>query len=110
MAILKLPVTRFICQHSIGCSRSKYAYLAMQKDLEEALKSCAWRESVAPATTVTLTVNQLTKTDAPKDADGRVIGQSSYTAYLDDKYTREWSRTVSSCQTHIFRRKAFWTR
>ena len=86
MATLKLPVTRFICQHSIGCSRSKYAYLAMQKDLEEALKSCAWRESVAPATTVTLTVNQLTKTDAPKDADGRVIGQSSYTAYLDDKY------------------------
>lgn len=83
---LKLPMTRFVAQVSNGCARSKYAYLAMQQDLEDGLKVCSWREAMAPVSSVTLTVNQLTKTDADKDDNGNWLNQSSYTAYLDDRY------------------------
>lgn len=84
---LTLPCVRFVRQVSGGCARSKYSYQAMQTDLLAALKLAPWRAARCTLEEVSTVTNKVTQTDRVVDGDtGLVVKQSTYTAFLDDRY------------------------
>lgn len=84
---LNLPCTRFVRQVSGGCARSKYSFQAMQTDLLDELKRAPWRAARCALEEVSTVTNKVTQTDRIIDEEsGLVIKQSSYTAFLDDRY------------------------
>ena len=115
---VKLNCVRFVRQVSNGLARSKYSYLAMQRDLLEKLKEAPWRLSEASLSAVTSVTNQVTRTDRVVDQEtGEVKSESTFSAFIDDRYdatsraaTRTWRQprcadtpawwpTASRCRT-----------
>jgi len=85
-ATIKLPCVRFVKRVSNGGSFSKYGYIGMMQRNGEALKTVPWLEAATAAEDVTLTTNQLTKTDGKARDDGTWEKTPSYTAYMGDMY------------------------
>lgn len=85
-ATIKLPCVRFVKRVSNGGSFSKYGYIGMMQRNGEALKTVPWLEAATAADAVTLTTNQLTKTDGKVREDGSWEKHPSYTAYMGDMY------------------------
>lgn len=86
-ATVKLESVRFVKRVSNGASLSKYGYIGMMQANAEALKAAPWRLASTPQDEVTLTTNQLSKTDGVWDtAAGNWATKPTYTAYMDDKY------------------------
>jgi len=85
-ATVRLPYARFVRRVSSGASLSKYGYIGMMNQNGEALKSVPWT-AAASDSEVTLTTNQLTKTDGVFDSTtGRWTEDPTYTAYMADVY------------------------
>ena len=85
-ATIKLPCVRFVKRVSNGGSLSKYGYIGMMQRNGEALKTVPWLEAATAADAVTLTTNQLTKTDGKASESGAWEKLPSFTAYMGDMY------------------------
>lgn len=86
-ATVKLPFARFVRRVSSGASLSKYGYIGMMQDNAAALESAPWTMATNPADQVTLTTNQLTRTDGVFDATAaKWTTPPTYTAYMDSIY------------------------
>ena len=84
---VKLDSVRFVKRVSNGGSLSKYGYIGMMESLADSIKSSPWVQSNASADAVTLTTNQLTKTDGVLDPEtGAWTTKPTYTAYMADIY------------------------
>ena len=86
MATVKLPFIRFVKRVSNGASLSKYGYIGMMDQNADLIQSAPWVLAQSP-NSVTLTTNQLTKTDGIFDSTtGAWTTQPTYTAYMADTY------------------------
>ena len=86
-ATVKLESIRFVKRVSNGGSLSKYGYIGMMESLADSIKYSPWVQSNASADAVTLTTNQLTKTDGVFDAETNAwTTLPTYTAYMADIY------------------------
>lgn len=86
-ATVNLTGVRFVRRVSNGGSRSKYGYIGMMQENAAAIESSPWIKASTASDAVTLTTNQLTKTDGAFSAEtGAWTAEPSYTAYMDDRY------------------------
>ena len=84
-ATIKLDSVRFVKRVTNGASMSKYGYIGMMEQLADAIMSAPWAE--ASAEEVTLTTNQITKTDGVfDDKTGTWTTPPTYTAYMGQEY------------------------
>ena len=84
---VKLPYIRFVKRVSNGASLSKYGYIGMMQQNAESIQTAPWVAASSPSDSVSLTTNQLTKTDGVFDAGtGAWTTPPTYTAYMDDIY------------------------
>ena len=83
---MQLPYIRFVKQVSNGGSFSKYGYIELMQRNAKAIQTAPWRQAKCAPNEVTLTVNQLTRTDGVADEEtGLWTSLPSYTAWLDDR-------------------------
>ncbi len=85
ISLSDLPCLRYVAQVSNGGLRSKYSYLAMQRDLEVKLAAASWQRSSVGGDGVTTVVNKVTQTNLTYDEQG-AIKSGGFTAYLSDAY------------------------
>lgn len=86
-ATVKLDSVRFVKRVSNGESLSKYGYIGMMEQNGDAIKTAPWVASSSPFDSVSLTTNQLSKTDGVFDTDTNTwTTLPTYTAYMADIY------------------------
>lgn len=86
-ATVKLPYIRFVKRVSNGASLSKYGYIGMMEQNADAIQSAPWVAASSPVDSVTLTTNQLTKTDGVFNTETNIwTTLPTYTIYMSDLY------------------------
>lgn len=84
---VKLTSVRFVKRVSNGASLSKYGYIGMMQSNADAIIAAPWIMSSSLQSYITLTTNQITKTDGVfNDETASWTTKPTYTAYMADIY------------------------